>query len=142
MLHGKKVAVVMPAYNAELTLKRTYREIPFEYVDDVILVDDGSQDRTLTYVDDIADGIIFVSEHAENEDFNIGTGDETSVRELVEMIWEISKREEPLKLKHIAPYEYDVQKRVPDTSKINGLGWQTKTPLEEGLKNTIEWLQK
>lgn len=46
MLNGKKVIVVMPAYNAEKTLEKTYREIPFEIVDDVILVDDASRDRT------------------------------------------------------------------------------------------------
>jgi glycosyltransferase involved in cell wall biosynthesis len=46
MLHGKKVVVVMPAYNAERTLERVYREIPFEFVDDVILVDDESTDNT------------------------------------------------------------------------------------------------
>ncbi len=46
MLNGKKVVVVMPAYNAEKTLEKTYAEIPFEIVDDVILVDDASKDRT------------------------------------------------------------------------------------------------
>lgn len=46
MLHGKKIVVVMPAYNAEKTLERVYREIPFEFVDDVILVDDESTDET------------------------------------------------------------------------------------------------
>jgi glycosyltransferase involved in cell wall biosynthesis len=46
MLNGKKVVVVMPAYNAEKTLEKTYHEIPFEIVDDVVLVDDASQDRT------------------------------------------------------------------------------------------------
>jgi glycosyltransferase involved in cell wall biosynthesis len=46
MLKGKRVVVVMPAYNAERTLKTTYGEIPQEIVDDVILVDDQSQDRT------------------------------------------------------------------------------------------------
>lgn len=46
MLNGKKIVVVMPAYNAEKTLEMTYKEIPFEIVDDVILVDDASQDRT------------------------------------------------------------------------------------------------
>lgn len=46
MLNGKKIVVVMPAYNAEMTLEKTYREIPFEFVDDVILVDDASCDRT------------------------------------------------------------------------------------------------
>ena len=46
MIHGKKVVVVMPAYNAEKTLEAVLREIPFEFVDEVILVDDASQDRT------------------------------------------------------------------------------------------------
>jgi glycosyltransferase involved in cell wall biosynthesis len=46
MLNGKKIVVVMPAYNAENTLEKTYSEIPFEIVDDVILVDDASYDRT------------------------------------------------------------------------------------------------
>jgi glycosyltransferase involved in cell wall biosynthesis len=46
MLFGKKIIVVMPAYNAERTLRQTYAEIPFEYVDEVILVDDDSSDRT------------------------------------------------------------------------------------------------
>jgi len=46
MLNGKKIVVVMPAYNAEDTLEKTYTEIPFEVVDEVILVDDASHDRT------------------------------------------------------------------------------------------------
>ncbi|MDL1872103.1 glycosyltransferase family 2 protein [Deltaproteobacteria bacterium PRO3] len=47
MILDKKIAVVMPAYNAEFTLRRTYEEIPKEIVDDVILVDDASRDRTV-----------------------------------------------------------------------------------------------
>ncbi|HOP86446.1 MAG TPA: glycosyltransferase family 2 protein [Syntrophorhabdaceae bacterium] len=46
MIHGKKVIVVMPAYNAELTLEQTYREVPPGFIDDIILVDDASRDRT------------------------------------------------------------------------------------------------
>jgi len=46
MLNQKKVVVVLPAYNAELTLEKTYREIPFDIVDEVILVDDASKDGT------------------------------------------------------------------------------------------------
>jgi len=46
MLFGKTIVVVMPAYNAERTLRQTYAEIPHEYIDEVILVDDGSSDRT------------------------------------------------------------------------------------------------
>jgi glycosyltransferase involved in cell wall biosynthesis len=46
MIDGKKIIVVMPAYNAENTLEKTYGEIPFEIVDDVVLVDDKSSDNT------------------------------------------------------------------------------------------------
>jgi glycosyltransferase involved in cell wall biosynthesis len=47
MINGKKVIVVMPAYNAEKTLEQTYREIPSEIVDEIILVNDASKDNTV-----------------------------------------------------------------------------------------------
>jgi glycosyltransferase involved in cell wall biosynthesis len=47
MLKGKKIVVVMPAYNAAKTLEQTYADIPFDIVDEVILVDDASTDNTL-----------------------------------------------------------------------------------------------
>jgi glycosyltransferase involved in cell wall biosynthesis len=47
MIGNKKLIVVMPAYNAESTLQQTYQEIPFDIVDDVVLVDDKSSDNTL-----------------------------------------------------------------------------------------------
>ena len=47
MLNGKKIVVVLPAYKAALTLERTYKEIPFDIVDDVVLVDDNSPDNTV-----------------------------------------------------------------------------------------------
>ena len=47
MLAGKKVLVVMPAYNAAQTLERTYQDIPFDVVDEVLLVDDASHDETV-----------------------------------------------------------------------------------------------
>ena len=46
MLNGKRIIVVLPAYNASQTLERTYNEIPFDIVDDVVLVDDASKDDT------------------------------------------------------------------------------------------------
>lgn len=46
MINGKRIAVVMPAYNAEATLEQTYAEIPHDVVDEVILVDDASGDDT------------------------------------------------------------------------------------------------
>ena len=46
MFHGKRVVVVMPAYNAALTLERTFREIPLDLVDEVVVTDDASSDDT------------------------------------------------------------------------------------------------
>lgn len=47
MINGKKIIVVMPAYNAERTLKKTFDEIPHNIVDEIILTDDGSVDKTV-----------------------------------------------------------------------------------------------
>jgi glycosyltransferase involved in cell wall biosynthesis len=47
MIQGKKIVVVMPAYNAEKTLTKTYNEVPRDIVDEVVLVDDGSHDATV-----------------------------------------------------------------------------------------------
>jgi glycosyltransferase involved in cell wall biosynthesis len=47
MIENKKVVVVLPAYNAAKTLEKTYNEIPFPLVDEVVLVDDASKDETL-----------------------------------------------------------------------------------------------
>jgi glycosyltransferase involved in cell wall biosynthesis len=47
MLHGQKIVVVLPAYRAQKTLEQTYRAIPLDVVDDVLLVDDASQDGTV-----------------------------------------------------------------------------------------------
>jgi len=45
LLNGKNIVVVLPEYNAAKTLEMTYAEIPSEFVDDVVLVDDASRDR-------------------------------------------------------------------------------------------------
>jgi len=47
LFHGKKVVVVMPAYNAARTIERTYREIPLDLVDEVVVTDDASHDETV-----------------------------------------------------------------------------------------------
>lgn len=68
MIHNKKIVVVLPAYNASLTLEKTYREIPFDIVDDVILVDDCSSDNTLDLAKNL--GIKHIISH----DKNLGYG--------------------------------------------------------------------
>ncbi|HOX77051.1 MAG TPA: glycosyltransferase family 2 protein [Bacteroidales bacterium] len=67
MIYGKKITVVLPAYNAEKTLEQTYREIPFDIVDEVILVDDKSRDNTVEVAKRL--GIHHIIEHQENKGY-------------------------------------------------------------------------
>jgi glycosyltransferase involved in cell wall biosynthesis len=67
MIRGKKVVIVMPAYNAESTLKDTFQEIPFDLVDEVILVDDRSSDNTVSKAREL--GIHHVIRHPENRGY-------------------------------------------------------------------------
>ena len=64
MIQGKKVVVVLPAYNAAKTLEKTYREIDFTIVDDVILVDDNSRDETIQVAKSL--GIRHILRHERN----------------------------------------------------------------------------
>jgi len=63
MIENKKVVVVLPAYNAERTLERTYKEIPHHIVDEVILVDDASRDSTVKVAERLGIRHIIVHEH-------------------------------------------------------------------------------
>jgi len=67
MIKNKKIVVVLPAYNAEKTLERTYNEIPFDIVDDVVLVDDCSKDNTIEVAKKI--GIKHIIRHDRNKGY-------------------------------------------------------------------------
>jgi glycosyltransferase involved in cell wall biosynthesis len=67
MYKNKKVVVVLPAYNAALTLQKTYDEIPFHLVDEVILCDDASKDNTVALAKEI--GIQHIIKHEKNKGY-------------------------------------------------------------------------
>ncbi|HVS95472.1 MAG TPA: glycosyltransferase family 2 protein [Puia sp.] len=67
MIEGKKLVIVLPAYNAELTLRKTYAEIPFDIVDEVVLVDDNSGDRTVAVAHEL--GIQHIIKHQQNRGY-------------------------------------------------------------------------
>lgn len=64
MINNKRIAVILPAYNAEKTLEKTFRDIPHDIVDDVILTDDFSNDKTISVAKDI--GINHIIAHRKN----------------------------------------------------------------------------
>jgi glycosyltransferase involved in cell wall biosynthesis len=67
MLNSKKIIIVLPAYRAAQTLERTYKEIPFDIVDDVVLVDDNSPDNTVDVAQAI--GIRHIVKHEVNKGY-------------------------------------------------------------------------
>lgn len=80
MIHGKKLIVVMPAYNAEKTLRQTFSELPHEYIDNVILVDDASRDNTAVVAREL--GITTII-HSENKGY--GANQKTCYREALRL---------------------------------------------------------
>ena len=81
MIKGQKIVVVMPAYNAASTLYKTYAEIPFDIVDEVILVDDASHDDTAEVARAI--GIAHTIVHKENKGY--GGNQKTCYRKALEL---------------------------------------------------------
>jgi glycosyltransferase involved in cell wall biosynthesis len=81
MFNGKKVVVVLPAYNAAKTLEQTYREIPFDLVDEVVLVDDASRDNTLDLAKSI--GIRHAIRHERNKGY--GGNQKTCYKKALEL---------------------------------------------------------
>lgn len=67
MINNKKLVVVLPAYNAALTLQKTYDEIPFDIVDEVVLVDDASKDNTIEVGKQL--GIKHIIKHDKNKGY-------------------------------------------------------------------------
>jgi UDP-glucose 4-epimerase len=106
----------------------------------------GEQTRTLTHVDDIADGIATAAVHpaAENEDFNISASRELTVAEIARVVWEACG-EDPaeLELRHLPSFEVDVQRRWPSVEKARRLlGWEARIDVAEGIASTVEWLRE
>ncbi len=106
---------------------------------------DGTQTRTLTHIDDIADGIVVATgaDAAKNEDFNISAGTERTVAELARIIWEECGRDpEAFALEHLPTYAVDVVRRWPDVSKAKELlGWEARISDREGIAQTVAWLR-
>jgi UDP-glucose 4-epimerase len=113
--------------------------------DPLHILGDGSQVRHYTYGGDLAVGIRLAmeSERALNEDFNLSTARSTTVRELAEIVWrKVHGRDRTLHLVSDAPYEHDVQMRVPDVRKAREvLGFEASTPLEDVLDEVIPWIR-
>ncbi|MBA3953876.1 GDP-L-fucose synthase [Candidatus Dependentiae bacterium] len=111
---------------------------------EVICWGTGTARREFLFVDDLADAALFLmnnyNEYGENSWINIGTGEDVSIKELIDLIKEL--------VGFKGKVVFDVTKpdgtprKLLDVSRINNFGWQARTPLKEGLKIAIEWYKK
>jgi dTDP-glucose 4,6-dehydratase len=98
----------------------------------------GTQTRSVQYVDDLIEGVIRLMKSEEIRPVNIGNPVENSVREVAEMIIELSGSRSEISY-HPLP-EDDPKQRCPDISRAREvLGWEPRTPAREGLAKTLEW---
>jgi nucleoside-diphosphate-sugar epimerase len=106
---------------------------------------DGTQTRTLTHIDDIADGIVTAMAHpaALNEDFNVSASDERTVADIARVIWEACGEDpDAFALEHLPTFEVDVVRRWPSVAKAKRLlDWEARIGLREGIAQTVEWLR-
>jgi nucleoside-diphosphate-sugar epimerase len=106
----------------------------------------GQQTRTLTHVDDIADGVVAAmsSPAGLNEDFNISASEELTVAEIARIIWEACGRDpEQFELEHLPSFSVDVQRRWPSVAKARRmLGWEAQIDVREGIAQTTQWLRE
>ena len=106
----------------------------------------GEQTRTLTHVDDIADGIVTALGHpaAVNEDFNVSASDERTIAEIARIVWEGCGRDPSVfELSHLPSFEVDVQRRWPSVEKAERLiDWRAEIDLETGIADTVRWLRE
>ncbi len=106
---------------------------------------EGTQTRTLTHVDDIADGIVAATSAAAglNEDFNVSASDERTVAEIAEICWEaVGNDPAELAFEHLPTFEVDVVRRWPSVQKAKDLlGWEAQIGLHAGIAQTAEWLR-
>jgi dTDP-glucose 4,6-dehydratase len=102
------------------------------------LYGEGTQSRSVQYVDDLIDGVLRLMRSAEDRPVNIGNPVEYSVRQVAEMILEISGSQSGII--HEPLPEDDPKQRRPDITRAREtLGWEPRLPAEEGLKLTFEW---
>ena len=106
----------------------------------------GEQTRTLTHVDDIADGVVTAmsSPAALNEDFNISASRELTVAEIARVVWGACGEDpQAFALEHLPTFAVDVQRRWPSVEKARTLlGWEAQIELEDGIATTVRWLRE
>jgi GDP-L-fucose synthase len=98
----------------------------------------GTPRREFLYVDDLADACLFLMErYQEGEIINVGVGQDLRILELARQVAAVTGFKGQMVLD--ASYPDGTPRKLLDVSRMTALGWQARTPLEEGLKKTYDW---
>jgi len=99
---------------------------------------DGTQTRSVQYVDDLVEGVFRLMQSTETRPVNVGNPTEFTVREIAELVMEVSGGEG--ELVHEPLPEDDPKQRCPDITRAGeALGWEPRVPAREGLEKTLAW---
>jgi GDP-L-fucose synthase len=117
---------------------RKFHDAKISGADRVILWGTGTPRREFLYVDDLADAVLFLAQHYSDEQpINVGVGTDLPISELASLVSRIVGFDGRI--------EYDSSKpdgtprKLLDVSRLHTLGWQAKTPLEDGIAATYRW---
>jgi UDP-glucose 4-epimerase len=138
----------VPSGNIKLAMSHVVPDLVQKIVkgqDPLHILGEGNQVRCYTYGGDLAKGIATCVFHpaAKNEDFNLSIPTATTVIELAEQIWKKINGDKPFRYTSDKAYEYDVQRRVPNTDKAKRiLGYEAKTDLSTVLDEVIPWIRE
>lgn len=98
----------------------------------------GQPRREFLHVDDLADASLFLMNHYSDEGLvNVGVGEDISIGELTELVKEV--------VGFVGEVEFDssrpdgTPRKLLDVSRLNGLGWEARIPLREGVRQTYRW---
>jgi len=101
---------------------------------------DGSQTRSLCYVDDLVAGALAVLDGPDPMPFNIGTQDEVTMLELARLVQRVSGSSSEIEFRPLP--QDDPRQRRPDTTRAREiLGWEPRTQMEDGLRRTLEYFR-
>ena len=109
--------------------------------EDITLYGDGSQTRSFCYVDDLLDGVMAAMAGTDSGPINLGNPGEFTVRELAELVVEISGSSSQIIQSRPLPADDPLQRRPDITRARSHLGWEPRIPLRQGLERTIAWFR-
>ncbi|HLF11943.1 MAG TPA: GDP-L-fucose synthase [Gammaproteobacteria bacterium] len=122
-------------------LIRKFHDARLRNEDEVSVWGTGSPRRAFLHVDDLAEALVFLMEHYDDERLiNVGCGEDTTIRELATLVGEVVGFEGQLRFDTTRPD--GTPRKLLDVSRMNALGWKPKIRLREGVASTYAWFRE